>query len=370
MSICPICGAEVTPRSANKAFPFCTARCKSIDLGKWLNEDYRVPGDARRGRRGRRGRRQQPARRSPRNQICDTEEDASLPGLASRSRLTALRSLLASRRLGRAQDVDAAAGHRAAAADGSERARLAGGDPNAPGSGQARAGAGDQAKLDEAEQEDSGRNFELVWVDGYLGGSYINMRQFSSTTLQLEKASSGGPHGRARRGPSPRRLRPRRARQVQRALGVQHVAAQRRGRVQDPDRQASTSSSARTAATRSSAASAKAPSPTGTSAHAHQHRRREDPRLQRRPRLRARLLRQPNVLDRRRLLRRFPLPEPPARRQARRPHARAVGPPRQPIRSTSSPAPARGLAARRRAPPRRSTSVCRPGSRGGVHAAR
>lgn len=43
MSICPICGEEVTPRSANKAFPFCNARCKSIDLGKWLNEEYRVP---------------------------------------------------------------------------------------------------------------------------------------------------------------------------------------------------------------------------------------------------------------------------------------------------------------------------------------
>jgi len=43
MSICPICGKEVTPRSANPAFPFCTARCKSIDLGKWLNEEYRVP---------------------------------------------------------------------------------------------------------------------------------------------------------------------------------------------------------------------------------------------------------------------------------------------------------------------------------------
>ena len=43
MSICPICAAEVTPRSANKAFPFCNARCKSIDLGKWLSEDYRVP---------------------------------------------------------------------------------------------------------------------------------------------------------------------------------------------------------------------------------------------------------------------------------------------------------------------------------------
>jgi uncharacterized protein len=43
MSICPICGKEVAPRSANKAVPFCTARCKSIDLGKWLTEEYRVP---------------------------------------------------------------------------------------------------------------------------------------------------------------------------------------------------------------------------------------------------------------------------------------------------------------------------------------
>ncbi|MBS2015501.1 MAG: DNA gyrase inhibitor YacG [Deltaproteobacteria bacterium] len=42
MSICPICGAEVKPRGVNKAHPFCSARCKSIDLGKWLNEDYRV----------------------------------------------------------------------------------------------------------------------------------------------------------------------------------------------------------------------------------------------------------------------------------------------------------------------------------------
>lgn len=43
MSICPICGKEVAPRSENKTFPFCSARCKSIDLGKWLNEEYRVP---------------------------------------------------------------------------------------------------------------------------------------------------------------------------------------------------------------------------------------------------------------------------------------------------------------------------------------
>ena len=24
-------------------FPFCSKRCKSIDLGKWLNEEYRIP---------------------------------------------------------------------------------------------------------------------------------------------------------------------------------------------------------------------------------------------------------------------------------------------------------------------------------------
>ena len=23
--------------------PFCSARCKQVDLGKWLNEQYRVP---------------------------------------------------------------------------------------------------------------------------------------------------------------------------------------------------------------------------------------------------------------------------------------------------------------------------------------
>ena len=43
MSICPICGEEVAPRSTNKAHPFCSGRCKSIDLVKWLNEEYRVP---------------------------------------------------------------------------------------------------------------------------------------------------------------------------------------------------------------------------------------------------------------------------------------------------------------------------------------
>jgi endogenous inhibitor of DNA gyrase (YacG/DUF329 family) len=26
--------------------PFCSERCKMADLGRWLSEDYRVPGDA------------------------------------------------------------------------------------------------------------------------------------------------------------------------------------------------------------------------------------------------------------------------------------------------------------------------------------
>lgn len=63
------------------------------------------------------------------------------------------------------------------------------GDPNAPASPEAAT----TAKLDEAEQKDSGRNFELFWLDAYLGASYIDMRQFSSDSLQVEKASSGGP---------------------------------------------------------------------------------------------------------------------------------------------------------------------------------
>jgi uncharacterized protein len=43
MPMCPICGKDAKPRTENKAAPFCNARCKSVDLGKWLDEDYRIP---------------------------------------------------------------------------------------------------------------------------------------------------------------------------------------------------------------------------------------------------------------------------------------------------------------------------------------
>lgn len=43
VATCPICQKPVTPRSRNQSFPFCSPRCKTVDLGKWLSEEYRVP---------------------------------------------------------------------------------------------------------------------------------------------------------------------------------------------------------------------------------------------------------------------------------------------------------------------------------------
>ena len=37
--VCPTCGAP----SEAKNEPFCSVRCCQLDLGHWLNEDYRVP---------------------------------------------------------------------------------------------------------------------------------------------------------------------------------------------------------------------------------------------------------------------------------------------------------------------------------------
>ncbi len=42
---CPICGQTVPwlPESVHR--PFCSARCRDIDLGAWASEKYRVPDD-------------------------------------------------------------------------------------------------------------------------------------------------------------------------------------------------------------------------------------------------------------------------------------------------------------------------------------
>ncbi len=41
---CPICGAAVKWSAENRWKPFCSERCKLIDLGQWATEKYRVPG--------------------------------------------------------------------------------------------------------------------------------------------------------------------------------------------------------------------------------------------------------------------------------------------------------------------------------------
>ncbi len=38
---CPTCGK---PAAADYR-PFCSGRCANIDLGRWLNGDYRIPTD-------------------------------------------------------------------------------------------------------------------------------------------------------------------------------------------------------------------------------------------------------------------------------------------------------------------------------------
>ena len=39
---CPTCGKEVNP-VVTPAMPFCSVRCKQIDLGRWLGEEYKLP---------------------------------------------------------------------------------------------------------------------------------------------------------------------------------------------------------------------------------------------------------------------------------------------------------------------------------------
>ena len=41
MMTCPICKKKVAP--GDPEFPFCSERCRLIDLGKWASETYRVP---------------------------------------------------------------------------------------------------------------------------------------------------------------------------------------------------------------------------------------------------------------------------------------------------------------------------------------
>ena len=43
--LCPICKREVPKPRDEKGgfFPFCSERCKLIDLGRWLGDKYQIP---------------------------------------------------------------------------------------------------------------------------------------------------------------------------------------------------------------------------------------------------------------------------------------------------------------------------------------
>ncbi len=40
---CPTCGGDSLYAPENRFRPFCSERCKNVDLGAWASEGYRVP---------------------------------------------------------------------------------------------------------------------------------------------------------------------------------------------------------------------------------------------------------------------------------------------------------------------------------------
>jgi uncharacterized protein len=39
---CPVCNREFE-KADSQALPFCSERCRTIDLGRWLGETYSLP---------------------------------------------------------------------------------------------------------------------------------------------------------------------------------------------------------------------------------------------------------------------------------------------------------------------------------------
>ncbi|HZI59436.1 MAG TPA: DNA gyrase inhibitor YacG [Pyrinomonadaceae bacterium] len=42
---CPTCGKPAEWKD-NEYRPFCSVRCQLVDLGKWVEGEYRVPGES------------------------------------------------------------------------------------------------------------------------------------------------------------------------------------------------------------------------------------------------------------------------------------------------------------------------------------
>lgn len=46
---CAICHRPADPSPSNPWRPFCSERCKLVDLSHWLDGDYRIPGPSAEG---------------------------------------------------------------------------------------------------------------------------------------------------------------------------------------------------------------------------------------------------------------------------------------------------------------------------------
>lgn len=43
--VCPACKGESIYAASNPYRPFCSQRCKNMDLGAWASESFRMPAD-------------------------------------------------------------------------------------------------------------------------------------------------------------------------------------------------------------------------------------------------------------------------------------------------------------------------------------
>lgn len=43
---CPTCGGKSIYAASNVFRPFCSERCKNMDLGAWASESFRVPSQS------------------------------------------------------------------------------------------------------------------------------------------------------------------------------------------------------------------------------------------------------------------------------------------------------------------------------------
>lgn len=41
---CPACGKSASMAASNRWRPFCSERCRLMDLGAWASESYRIAG--------------------------------------------------------------------------------------------------------------------------------------------------------------------------------------------------------------------------------------------------------------------------------------------------------------------------------------